>query len=367
MGTIPQKDDKDSNYYVYKAFPRPYLIRKVLKEKEIIVKSTEDTRVVLSELECEWVWGKPVGTQVKTAPFLDYYLERKKNITLWKKSINLNRQGLNNPDINEPVVDIKESIFNKKKDEDATMEESNLVAIGEEEDEGEVDNRYARVPNQNIYENDAEINAELNDREFNNVIDLEANQEQVLDMMNEPVIAEEAVPEATNNDEEEIIGVNDEEEKEDNKNGPKFQKGFVVMRLSVYNFNNHKIKMEFKIKSESNAPNFYVPLHRIKSDVYSNKNKAIAYFHKIHPTRPFGKYSFEYEEIDKKAPEVNPPEASGNQQTGTSTTGGTGNWQDDTNEFEGYQDEISCSACTMLNSLTEHKCTVCGTVLPHRA
>jgi len=197
-----KEDKEDENYYVYKAFPRPYIIRKVLKEKEILVKSTGDTRVVLSELECEWTWGKPIGPNTKSVPFLDYYLERKKNITFWKKPIKLNPQIQNNSDVNEGVVDIKDSIFNKKREEDITMEESNLVSIGEE-DEDEVENRDPRGNNQDVIEEDNQINEGLNDRETNNVDDLEIYQEQSLNQMNDPQIALEETPEIGNNNEEE--------------------------------------------------------------------------------------------------------------------------------------------------------------------
>lgn len=150
---------------LYSAFPKPYLIRKVLKETEVAVKSTGDLRVVLSELECEWVWAKPMGTQIKTAPFLDYYLERKKNISLWNKPVKVTTPGLGNKDVNEPAVGIKEPVFNNfrgargKKKEEKTEErdEHGLVPIGEEEDDD--DQRNPRSNNQDADEDDDQINA----------------------------------------------------------------------------------------------------------------------------------------------------------------------------------------------------------------
>ena len=68
----------------------------------------------------------------------------------------------------------------------------------------------------------------------------------------------------------------------------------IVLRLSVYNFCSKKIKVEVRVKSKDDSPNFIVPVCSIKAEIPANKSKTIAYFHKLHPFKPFGEYYFEY-------------------------------------------------------------------------
>lgn len=128
------------------------------------------------------------------------------------------------------------------------------------------------------------------------------------DCEKDPQVQDEPAPEVTHENNENIqnLGAEGEEIIETNPNGPQYNTGNVVMRLSVYNFNKHKIKIEAQLKSESEAPNCFVPYDKIRADVYTEKNKALCYFHKIHPTKPFGEISFEFEELDKKEKEEKP-------------------------------------------------------------
>jgi hypothetical protein len=197
-----------------------------------------------------------------------------------------------------------------------------------------------------------------NDEHFSNTPN--ANQ-------NEPRVEEEPAPEVTMFDQK-------EETVEANKMSTlAFEKGFTVLRVSVYNFHNKKVKVQVNLKSESDAPNFYVPLGSLKAEIYSNKAKAIAYLHKIHPEKPFGEYSFEYatdllpEENQLKEAE-DKVEHDQDQQS-AAVDAGTGadlQWPKEDTEFEGYQDEINCGHCTMLNPISSFKCGVCGNKLPHR-
>jgi hypothetical protein len=122
---------------VFKSFPRPYVIRKVLSENEVLVNTTSNLRVVVSELECEWRWAKPMGKYLKTEKFMDYYMQRKKNISLWSKEIKLNSDLTNcNKNVNEPFTGIKQSIFNKTSEEPMeTDEPALLIPIGEEDED----------------------------------------------------------------------------------------------------------------------------------------------------------------------------------------------------------------------------------------
>ena len=164
-GILNKAEPARENLRIFNSFPKPYLIRKVLNEKEVLVKSTEDMRIVISELECEWIWNRPMGFEVKSSEFFDYYLDRKVNMALWKKPLNLNKAKFNNDDVNEKAFDINDAvfskkavdtndlIFSKKADENASKEESNLVPIGEED---ELENEGGN--NQEDMEEDEQIN-----------------------------------------------------------------------------------------------------------------------------------------------------------------------------------------------------------------
>ena len=110
------------------------------------------------------------------------------------------------------------------------------------------------------------------------------------------------------------------EEKEENPNGPKFSKSFTVLRLSVYNNYDKKVKININIKANDEAPNFHVPLGTIKAEIFNKKNKAIAYFHKLHPTKPFGEYTLECEEVVKEEAKQNQATTK-NQNTASVETG----------------------------------------------
>jgi len=145
-----------------------------------------------------------------------------------------------------------------------------------------------------------------------------------------------------------------------------YDHGFVVLRLSVYNFHNKKIKLSIQINSECDSPNFHVPLCSIKCEVYQNKTKTISYFYKIHPTKPFGKYSFTYttdaEEVVEEAPAENV--GSQNAQSGVTINEEVNIWPAEVNDVTDEQQEINCPACTMFNPITNTKCSICQTVLP---
>ena len=58
----------------YRAFPRPYVIGKVLNEVETESRQENEMRIVLSELVCQHTWAKPAGKRIKTKDFLDIYM-----------------------------------------------------------------------------------------------------------------------------------------------------------------------------------------------------------------------------------------------------------------------------------------------------
>ena len=187
------------------------------------------------------------------------------------------------------------------------------------------------------------------------------NQERSKDpiISEEPIVSEPA-PEETHADQE-----MEKEEPESNPNGPNFRKDFVVLLLSVESLVNEIGKLHITIEPNDDVPNFFVPLGAIKVSFHDKRTQAVAYFHKIHPTKEFGEYTLKVEEILKEeakhAPslEVHP----GDSAVAGSQTGGDG-WQTSADKFEGYQSEISCLACTFFNPVTASSCSMWGTKLP---
>lgn len=78
---ILQTDDKDTSdeMHEFRAFPRPYIVGKILEEVEIASEIKDNVKVCVSELECQWTWGKPMGTKISTKQFFDLYIHRKVN------------------------------------------------------------------------------------------------------------------------------------------------------------------------------------------------------------------------------------------------------------------------------------------------
>mmetsp|Transcript_31389 Transcript_31389/g.35861 ORF Transcript_31389/g.35861 Transcript_31389/m.35861 type:complete len:218 (-) Transcript_31389:68-721(-) len=152
---------------------------------------------------------------------------------------------------------------------------------------------------------------------------------------------------------------------------PLFKTGYTALRVSVYNYTPKKVNIAILLKCEDDAPNFFVPLHPLTAEVYPNKAKTLAYFHKIHPERPFGEYSFSYnfdgEPADVAREDAKPAEDQGVQ--GGPDSGATADikvWPAQDDAFEGIQDEINCDQCTLFNPISNYKCEVCGATLPHR-
>lgn len=135
---IIEKDDKESSQYLkeYKAFPRPYVIGKVLSEVETEVQSTEDIRVVISELECEYAWNKPLGKKQSSLEFFEYFKRMKGSILNWNKPVNSKKSIFNKNSANEGYVNLGQSMFNKHNEEEEAVETSNLRPICED-DEGD--------------------------------------------------------------------------------------------------------------------------------------------------------------------------------------------------------------------------------------
>lgn len=145
-----------------------------------------------------------------------------------------------------------------------------------------------------------------------------------------------------------------------------FERGYIVLRLSVYNFYKKKINIEVDIQCKGDAPNFFVPLCSIKSEIPANRSKSIAYFHKIHPTKPFGEYSFTYKtdaEVEATEPQAKEDQGA---QGGVSFNEEVKVWPAQEDQFDGFQDEISCEVCTLFNPISNHKCSICNAPLPHR-
>lgn len=161
---ILDQDDKETDLppKEYKAFPRPYIIGKVHGEVETCVKSTENLRVVLAEVECDWAWNRPLGKKQTTKEFFDYYLHRKTDVKLWSKPVT--KQNIFNKDaVNENFVNLGHSMFNKSRDEEEAMEQdepTNLKPIcedGEGDEEPDYDSGWPTEPKPQR-ENDEAIN-----------------------------------------------------------------------------------------------------------------------------------------------------------------------------------------------------------------
>lgn len=151
-----------------------------------------------------------------------------------------------------------------------------------------------------------------------------------------------------------------------------FKRNYTALRVSVYNFYNKKISLEVTIKSEDDCPNFFVPQSPLLCEVPSNKTKTLSYLHKIHPSKPFGSFSFSFKtDIEPhRQPEEVPPQSCSQEQ---GVQGGaaaasvpTVTWDLQNDAFEGMQDEINCEQCTLFNPISNIKCDICGAVLPHR-
>jgi len=359
----------------YKSLSRPYVIAKVLSEVETDYKQEEELRVVLSELICEFTWNKPLGKKQNTKDFFDHYKFRKASVQEWKKQVP-KQTVFSKKAGNENFVNLGQGVFNKQKEEEESMqqedEESNLRPIWEDyegsEDENEKQKPYQQVrkpnndeckaknDNDDIY--DSEFNQQINDREEEEIPEL-INQE-----YSEPEYEQIPDLEMQKDDEEK------KEEKIEEHTESLYDTNSVILRLSVYNFCNKKIKIEVKIRSNSDSPNFHVPECSIKAEIPANKSKTLAYFHKIHPYHPFGEYYFEYvSDISAKDISDKHPGASNEQAQGGNTSEANTEmkvWPEPLEQFEGMQDEISCEACTLFNPISNTKWDACGSLLPHR-
>lgn len=84
---ILEKDDKESEDGTeFKAFPRPYLVGKVINENQVIIDEKNDIQLIISELECEWAWSKPLGKNQSTKKFFDY-CSGQGSLKKWNKPI----------------------------------------------------------------------------------------------------------------------------------------------------------------------------------------------------------------------------------------------------------------------------------------
>lgn len=161
----------------------------------------------------------------------------------------------------------------------------------------------------------------------------------------------------------------DQEQVEKRQEAPKnniYKTNSVVLRVSVYNFYKKPINIEIDIQSKDGNPNFYVPKSSIKAEIRSNKAKTLAYFHKIHPNKAFGDYSFTYK-TDIVSDEQKHVSFGNNAEQGTDILVETDPQPATTGAYDMVmQDEINCDQCTLFNPISNHKCDVCGAVLPHR-
>ena len=393
-----QQQQQTSEPEEYKAFPRPYIIGKVLNEVETDSKQENEMRIVLSELVCQHTWAKPAGKRIKTKDFLDVYLCRKRNIINWNKSSNKKTvfsKNQYNENYIDPVVSAKQNEEESMQQED---EETALKPICEdyegidEESKNNQDIDSTPTLDQEMQqEDDDKVNDELNDRDTEEIPELiegqfdENNQnvpENTLDSrFEDPEEADTvkqyppAYPEVEDRKSEtennQDAHMKDQEEDSESK---LYDTNPVVLRLSVYNFCNKKIKVEVRVKSKDDSPNFIVPVCSIKAEIPANKSKTIAYFHKLHPYKPFGEYYFEYTSDIQLQQEVARNEmataASNEQAQGGDESENNHEikvWNPESTEnFEGMQNEINCDACTLFNPISNHKCSICGTVLPHR-
>lgn len=150
----------DENFE-FKAFPRPYVIGKVIEEREKLVQSTDNIRIEVTELECEWTWNRPLRKNFTTKKFMDYFVHRKGDISEWTKPMKQTVLQKNN--VNEAFVDLSSSMFNKENDDENVP--TNLKPICED-DEGDDDNNQDMAPV--LEDNDREDKE--NDEMINQVI-----------------------------------------------------------------------------------------------------------------------------------------------------------------------------------------------------
>jgi len=127
---IPIINVEDEETVEYKAFPRPFVVGKVLNEQETQVSNTENLRIVMSELECEWAWNKPIGKKQTTKKFLDYFVHRKGDIKEWNKPMK-NNSTFQKSNVNENFVEISTSMFNKPQEEKEDFKPKHLKSIWE--------------------------------------------------------------------------------------------------------------------------------------------------------------------------------------------------------------------------------------------
>jgi hypothetical protein len=347
----------------FKSFPKPYVIAKVFSEIETDFKQEEEMRICLSELVCEYTWNKPFGKKKTTREFFDQYKFRKTDILSWNKKIVFSKKAED-----EKFVDITQSKVNKQREEEESMqqedEETSLKPIcedyeGQEDDSSPKDRQMKPniLPSQDIDEE----NNQDSDKLKSSDIDTEMNKQS-----DEPV--EDSIPELINPDED--IEDNDSEMLIEEVKDTLYETNSVVLRLSVYNFCSKKIYVQIRIRSKDNSPNFYVPECPIKAEIPANKSKTLAYFHKIHPRQPFGECFFEYvTDIHHGEPASRDQEAGNDQEKGGNSSDGDNEvkvWPAKDDDFEGMQEEITCEACTLFNPITNIKCDICGTTLPHR-
>jgi hypothetical protein len=125
----------DENFE-FKAYPRPYVIGKVLEETEKEVQSTDNIRIEITELECEWTWNRPLRKNFTTKRFMDYFVHRRGDISEWNKPMKQTVLQKNN--VNEAFVNLSSSMFNKDDPDDNVP--NNLKPIFEDE-EGDDDNQ----------------------------------------------------------------------------------------------------------------------------------------------------------------------------------------------------------------------------------
>ena len=112
------------------------MIGKVISDDEFLVEGNDDVRVVISTVECEWTWNKPPGTSISNKTFLDYFKERKPDISNWRNQNKGKQTVFNKEVVNENYVNIGDnSMFNWKASKN--NEQSDLKPIGEKDDDSD--------------------------------------------------------------------------------------------------------------------------------------------------------------------------------------------------------------------------------------
>ena len=357
--------DKESDWpFVekYRAFPRPYVIGKVISDDEMLILGKEDIRIVISTVEWEWTWNKPPGGLISYKTYLEYFKDRKSAVSIWHKPDPTKQTFSGGENVNENCIDIGDnSIFNLK--EGKTNEKSNINLNDKEENSDDkwfllLDKEHSTISN--------------SDSNSINIVRYERD-----DVVPALVKKENYSENAQDNKENQYVDVSMEDNAEKVDSEPisqLFKRNFVILRISVYNFYNKRASIEVTINSEDGSPNFYVSQSPLLSEIPSKRAKTIAYLHKIHPNKPFGSFSITYKtdiEVEQIKAEVQQqPNVLGEQRVqenkGEDNSIPTATWDIPNDAFEGLQDEINCDQCTLFNPISNHKCEACGATLPHR-